>query len=162
MKEGGKERAEGRGCSQLFRHSVPPLHSCAFHLCCSPSQHMESPRCTGTICHQHPSGPRDNFWGHQHPPAPRGGGSGEISTCCSQMRTNCKTRGHQNFLYAAKPTSVWWQMWPELTWSSCSQLLKRLSIAAAAHTPGSKNLQMLLFFVLCKTKVGRFSMNREF
>lgn len=67
-----------------------------------------------------------------------------------------------------KNATIWWQMWTELTYSSCSQLLKRLSIAAAAHAPGFagqrqvQNFQMLPLFVLWKPKVRRFSMNQGF
>lgn len=41
------------------------------------------------------------------------------------------------FPVSGKDTTMGWQMWPELTYSSRSQLLKRLLTAAAAHAPGS-------------------------
>lgn len=51
---------------------------------CHPTQHMEGPRCMGTICPTNrPFGPRDIYWGHQHPLACRERGSGEVG----QLRT---------------------------------------------------------------------------
>lgn len=117
---------------------------------CCPTWHREGTRCMGTTCpmnrpfgsrhirccHQHPLACRERGQAAEDHPDPPAKGLVWLWDTLHPDEDILQNTRMLKLPLSDKNTIMWWQMWTELTCSSCSQLLKRLSIAAAAHAPG--------------------------